>query len=508
MNKIGRRFFIVIDIRKLSFFIINVLLYHAALSQSCTLTDPVPFGLAPPAPQRAFIYCRQNEVPFGIQPSTIGQVYTFEVYPFNGSVLKKKGGPLAGNGNTLSVAASMRSAQDAGVYRVTTTIQGCVETKDTSFYAFYGSIDNLSITASGSNAVTFRWAICGPKPAVTYQYAVTTKKYPSDLVAGDLTTTTDTFATKTGLINNTVYYIHVRVLEMIWEGAPVDFYFNGCSDFQWERTMFTACSGTPTLGTLTPVNATACIGGSATFTGTGGTSYAWYKDTILTPIAGQTLSTYSPSGAAQDRLFVTTGTCSGMIKSGTLTTTSLIPGTFSGGGSYFDGDTVRLGISNTSPDQTYKILRDGVEVYSVAGIGSDEFTSEDTMWYKFVITSASQAGHYLVRTSNANCTPIDFGSADVSFITGITICPIPTTDTSFTFLSFGNNIIFQWQLDTGSGFANITNNSTYSGATTNKLIINNAVSTMYGYKYRCFCTGGFPTLTSRLRNLRFCVTWG
>ncbi|MFI5130846.1 MAG: hypothetical protein ACHQFX_12670 [Chitinophagales bacterium] len=507
MNKVDRRFFIAIDVRKLSFFIINVLFFGNALSQPCSLTDPVPFGLAPPAPQRAFIYCRQNDVPFGIQPSTVGQLYTFEVAPFNGSARKKKGGPLAGNGNTLSVAASMRSAQDAGVYQVTTTKAGCVESKDTSFYAFYGSIDNLSITAWGSNAVTFRWAICGPKPAVTYQYAVTTKKYPSALVAADLTTTTDTFATKTGLTNNTVYYIHVRVLEIIWEGAPVDFYFNGCSDFQWERTMFTACSGAATVGTLTPVNAVACQGGTASFTATGGASYSWYKDTTLTPIAGANSATYSPSAAAQYRAYVTNpSSCSGMIKSGTLTLTSLATGTFSGGGSYFSGDTVRLGISNSSPNQTYKILKNGTEVFSIEGIGSDEFSSEDTMWYKFAITSASQAGHYTVRISNPYCSAIDFGTADVFFITGVTVCP-GTNSTSFSFLSSGNNTNFQWQVDPNTGtFVNVTG-GIYSGVTTKTLTITNAQATMYGYKYRCVCTGGSPTVTSSPRTLRFGVTW-
>ncbi|MBL7737605.1 MAG: hypothetical protein JNK14_00170 [Chitinophagaceae bacterium] len=492
--------------KKIVFSIVNMLLISDLFSQTCTLTDPVFFGLAPPAPQSAFIYCRQSGVGYGIQPSTIGQQYTFEVYPFNGSARKKKGGPLDGNGGTLSVAAFMRSAQDAGEYRVTTTKEGCAESKDTSFYAFYGSIDNLSITAWGSGAVTFRWASCGPKPVVTYQYAVSQQKNPTLVPPGELLTTTDTFATKTGLTNNVVYYIHVRVLEVIWAGSPVDYYFAGCSESQWERIMFTACTGAAALGTLAPVNAVACEGGSATFTATGGATYAWYKDTILTPIAGANSATYSPSVAAQYRLYVTnTGiTCKGMIRSGTLTLVPLITGTFSGGGNYYIGDTVRLGISNTITDQTYKILKDGVEVYSMEGVGRDEFTSEDTIWYKFAIASNSQAGHYTVRVSNPWCAPIDFGSQDVFLVTANTICP--GANTSFSFLSTGNNTVFQWQVDNGSGFVNIVNNITYAGATTKTLSVTNVQPAMYGYKYRCVCTGGTP-VTSSNRILRLGATW-
>lgn len=508
MKGAGWKFFDGKIIRKFFLFIIGIVLCGPVLSQACSLTDPQFFGLAPPAPQRAFIYCRQNGVGYGIQPSTVGQQYTFEVFPFNGSGRKKKGGPLDGNGGTLSVAALMRSAQDAGEYRITTTKEGCVGSKDTSFYAFYGSIDNLSITAWGSGSVTFRWASCGPKPAVTYAYSVSTKKYPTQLVDADTTWTTDTFATKTGLANNTVYYIHVRVAEVIWKNDPVDFYFAGCSEFPWERSIFTACSGAATVGTLTPMDTIACSGGSAPFTATGaaGATYAWYRDTILTPIAGATSPTYSPSVAAQYRVYVTNPgvTCKGMIKSGTLTSTSLVPGTFSGGGSYFAGDTVRLGISNTITDQTYKILKDGVEVYSVEGIGRDEFTSEDTIWYKYAITSASQAGHYTVRTSNPYCTATDFGGADVFFVTGVTICP--GTNTSFNFLSVGNNTIFQWQVDTGTGFANISNGGIYAGATSQTLSLTSPPNTSYGFKYRCVCTGGTP-VTSSSRILKFGVTW-
>jgi hypothetical protein len=50
--------------------------------------------------------------------------------------------------------------------------------------------------------------------------------------------------------------------------------------------------------------------------------------------------------------------------------------------------------------------------------------------------------------------------------------------------SVGGNT-YQWQLNNGSGFANLSNNSNYSGTNTSTLQINNISSAWNGYQYRC-----------------------
>ena len=54
-----------------------------------------------------------------------------------------------------------------------------------------------------------------------------------------------------------------------------------------------------------------------------------------------------------------------------------------------------------------------------------------------------------------------------------------------------NNLSFQWQLSTDNGinWIDITDNSTYSGTTTNTLTINDASVDMDSYLYRCFLDG-------------------
>ncbi|MEO6230800.1 MAG: reprolysin-like metallopeptidase [Ferruginibacter sp.] len=62
------------------------------------------------------------------------------------------------------------------------------------------------------------------------------------------------------------------------------------------------------------------------------------------------------------------------------------------------------------------------------------------------------------------------------------LCP-PTAGTSL--ISSLTGTAYQWQVNTGSGFTNVTNNANYAGATTGTLQITNAPSAWNGYQYRC-----------------------
>lgn len=63
---------------------------------------------------------------------------------------------------------------------------------------------------------------------------------------------------------------------------------------------------------------------------------------------------------------------------------------------------------------------------------------------------------------------------------------------------------YQWQVNGGSGFVNITDTATYADFTTRRLHIKNTNSGMYGYQYRCIVNGGS---TSRTIALRFVSYW-
>lgn len=71
----------------------------------------------------------------------------------------------------------------------------------------------------------------------------------------------------------------------------------------------------------------------------------------------------------------------------------------------------------------------------------------------------------------------------------------------------GPGTTFQWQADTGSGFANISDNIVYSGTNSDSLRLTNAPASWYGFKYRCIVTNGSNSMTGEIFILKFINTW-
>jgi hypothetical protein len=67
-----------------------------------------------------------------------------------------------------------------------------------------------------------------------------------------------------------------------------------------------------------------------------------------------------------------------------------------------------------------------------------------------------------------------------------------------------NGTTYQWQVDNGGGYTNISNTGVYSGATTKSLTLSNTPGTMYGYKFRCFVNG---STYSQEYTLKFTAEW-
>jgi hypothetical protein len=80
------------------------------------------------------------------------------------------------------------------------------------------------------------------------------------------------------------------------------------------------------------------------------------------------------------------------------------------------------------------------------------------------------------------------------------ICPGGST----TFGAKFTGSSYQWQVDIGSGFNNISDGGVYSGTNGFTLSVNNASSTMYGYQFRCLINGNSFSDTYLLK---FGMTW-
>ncbi len=93
-----------------------------------------------------------------------------------------------------------------------------------------------------------------------------------------------------------------------------------------------------------------------------------------------------------------------------------------------------------------------------------------------------------------NATTPDMGADEFTPCATITFTTPPAaasvcaeSDTAFSVVAT-NATIYQWQVNTGSGFTDITNNTTYSGATTATLHLTNVPMSFNGYTYRCKAT--------------------
>lgn len=116
--------------------------------------------------------------------------------------------------------------------------------------------------------------------------------------------------------------------------------------------------------------------------------------------------------------------------------------------------------------------------------------------YRCIVTS--NCGE--TATSNAGTLTILEQPSVTSNPTNDTICVNANTTYSVSATGFG--LTYQWQVNTGSSWTNITNGGVYGGATTNTLSLTGVTSGMNNYKYRCVVSGTCaPSATSASASL-------
>lgn len=155
-------------------------------------------------------------------------------------------------------------------------------------------------------------------------------------------------------------------------------------------------------------------------------------------------------------------------------------------------------ISGTTPACTSTILAytgadDANAYWQTTATGTS--TSEPATATKTVSTS----GTYYVRIyDGVSCWSTSTVSKAIVINTAINITTQPANksiiegnNTSFNVVASGV-ASYQWQVDTGSGFNDLSNSAPYSNVTSATLNIANATLAMNGYKYRCVLTANAP----------------
>jgi hypothetical protein len=136
-------------------------------------------------------------------------------------------------------------------------------------------------------------------------------------------------------------------------------------------------------------------------------------------------------------------------------------------------------------------------VVLTSNIPTDNTWSNGQTTQSIIVTSP---GTYSVIVSNGTCT------ATSNAIT-VDVIPLPTINShpSNTQVNIGNQSLFstasngdsfQWQMDNGLGFQNISNGGQFSGATTNTLIVANTTLSNDNNQFRCEITANNCSTTS------------
>lgn len=126
------------------------------------------------------------------------------------------------------------------------------------------------------------------------------------------------------------------------------------------------------------------------------------------------------------------------------------------------------------------------------------YTSGVNIRYRFKMNIGTDSSFYLdsvILAYSDQCT----------VITERKLCPATATYLSVDSLPAGFS--YQWQLDTGNGFTDISNNSNYSGTVSRVLVLTNLPQNFYGYQYRCLQTNGNTSFYSTPITIKFSSNW-
>ncbi len=173
-----------------------------------------------------------------------------------------------------------------------------------------------------------------------------------------------------------------------------------------------------------------------------------------------------------------------------------------------------LNISKTNFDSVKVRLR----ITDKNGVNHDYGTSakrkplvvNDSLQLIFDIPAAGYEGYNQVYldVNPDNNQPEQFHFNNIVFRSlqvANSICP----GSGVTFTTNNNTVgnIYQWQVNTGSGYTNVSNAGVYSGVNTSSLSLASPPTNFTGYKYRCLITNGTLTTYSTENVLRFGVIW-
>jgi hypothetical protein len=356
---------------------------------------------------------------------------------------------------------------------------------------------NQTVVAGGTATFT---AAAGGNPAPGVQWEVSNNSGATFSPIGGATSSTYSFTTSA-----------------LQNGYEYEAVFSNVAGATTSTAATLTVQSAPSV-TVEPANETVVAGGTATFTAAAGGNPAptvqWNvsnnNGATFSPISGATSTTYSFTSSAAQNGYEYEAVFTNSIGSTTSTSATLTVATAPAVTTNPAGQTVNAGGTATftaaasgSPAPTvqwevntgsgFTNLTDG-GVYS--GSGTDTLTiSEATV----TMNGYQYEAVFSNSVSFATSTP---ATLTVDTAPGVTAEPANQTVVSggtagFTVAASGSPApTVQWEVNTGSGFTNLTDGGVYSGSSTDTLTITGATAAMNGYQYEAVFSNSVSSATS------------
>ncbi|MDP4210780.1 MAG: Ig-like domain-containing protein, partial [Bacteroidota bacterium] len=343
-------------------------------------------------------------------------------------------------------------------------------------------------TVCSGNAVSF--SVIASGGGLNYQWLENGVNLTNTGVYSGVTTSSLAISSSTGLSSNT-YSVRIS---------------NSCGSSVTSNTAAISFSATNVSITSQPLATTVCSGSSAQFliTAAGAvSSYQWQENGVNLNEVGVysgvktptlVISNSSSPTNLNGKLYqcVVSSTCkTGATSSAVKLTVTAAPSiTGNTPGASCGAGTVSLAATPSA----------GTLNWYVASVGGPSLGTGSP----FTTPSISTSTNFYVDATSGGCTTAS-RTAILATINDLpvivdqpsnsTICE--TTNTSFSANATGAGLSYQWQVNTGSGWNNVTDGSVYSGATSTTLNITGATVGMNNYQYQVIVSGSCsPAVTS------------
>ena len=464
--------------------------------------------------------CENTATGFTVSATGTALTYQWQQDAGSGFVNLTDGGIYSGTTSDKMSISSAGSGMDGYEYR-------CVVDNSTCSPDISGSAEltvqvTPAVTTNPSNATVCdgsntSFSVAGSGSALTYQWQV------------------DAGSGFTNLSNAGVYSgVTTTTLSITGASTAMDGNDYRCVVDNQTCSPATSSSASLTINELpavtsNPTSTTVCVDDDPTFsvsaTGTGLT-YQWQVDNgggfaditnggIYSDATTATLqiTDITASEDGYDYRCIVSGTCTPAATSNGATVTVQTPPSVTvdpSDASVCAGNNTSFSVTAAGTSLTYQWQVDAGSGFSNITNGGI-YNGANTSTLSITGVSATLEGYdYRVEVDNSTCASILSGSAEIDILalpavssnpTASTICE--SGNTTFTVSATGAGLAYQWQVDEGSGFNDISNGGIYSGATTTTLSLSSVPAANNGYDYRCVVNGTCaPAATSTAANLR------